>query len=145
MNKDLVYGHISGGKASVPVTSSEEITVTDQGGKFVFMDSGYVKLSGDGDTSIFGWIEAAAGTYASGTKFNCIIDPTAMFRIGVNAGTLTAAMNGESCDLSVASNVQGLQVNASTEDVVQIIEVDATNQIATVRMNPSKVIPAGVV
>jgi len=132
MNNDLVYGHISGGKASVPVILGEEITVSDRGGKFVFMDSGVAKLSGDGDTTIFGWLEAAAGTYASGAELNCIIDPTAMFRIGINSGTLVAGMNGESCDISVASNVQGLQVDASAEDTVQIVEVDATIQLATV-------------
>ena len=59
-------------------------------------------------------------------------------------------MRGKLCDLSVVSGIQGVDLEASGEDVVQLIDKGTTNSAGTVvsvlvRLHPRTLVPAGVV
>ena len=55
-------------------------------------------------------------------------------------------MKGKTCDLSVASDVQGADLTASGEDVVLIVDGDLVgNYWVDVRLNPLKMFTTGVV
>lgn len=137
--RDLKYGQIAGGHIAVPVAIAASQTITARSGKFVYMNAGAATLNVDGSTTVFGFLEAAAGSPSTGDLFNCIIDLTAVFRIPVNAGTYVIGMVGDSCDISISSNVQGAQLNASTEDTLIIVGGDAVNNYyVDVMMNPAK-------
>ena len=135
----LKYGWIRGGKVSTPVTQAGDV-VTAAGGKFVYMSAGTANICIDGTTTIFGFLEAEAGTLGTDAlAYNCIIDLTAVFRIPVNSGTYAVGMIGDSCDISDSSNVQGAQLDASTEDLLIVVGGDAdNNNWVDVMMNPSK-------
>ncbi|MBD3352827.1 MAG: hypothetical protein GF364_15175 [Candidatus Lokiarchaeota archaeon] len=104
------------------------------------MDDGSAKLNVDGSGQIFGFLEAPGASTApdSGTVFNCIIDLTAVYRIPVNSGTYAAGMIGDYCDISVSSNIQGAQLDASTENTLIVVGGDAdNNQYVDVMINPA--------
>lgn len=141
MSEELKYDHRHGGKVSVPVAIAASQVISAQSGKFVYMNAGAATLNVDGSTTIFGFLEAPGSSTAPavGTEFNCIIDLTAVFRIPVNAGTFVVGMIGDYCDISIASNIQGAQLNASTEDTLIIVGGDAVNNLyVDVMMNPAK-------
>ena len=124
----LKYGHIRGGKIAVSVTDAGSQVITAASGKFVYMTAGAATLSADAIGSIFGHLEAEAQTTASGGEsFNCIIDPTAVYRIPVNAGTYVVGMIGDTCDISISNDVQGAQLNASDENTLLVVGGDAVN------------------
>ena len=141
------YGQVSGGTCIVnmPVGASE--VFTDTGAKFVTQDgSGNIDASGAADTEIFGW--AMCGTFTSqGTDgldslpVNIALD--AIYRIPAD-GTVDKSMVGKSCDISVSSNVIKADIDATATDVIQIVDVDITNQEVLVRLNPSKAAATGV-
>lgn len=150
----LKYGPIKGADACVMVPrgmGASEVIVA-QSGRFVKEDaSGRLEIAGDGNAALAGWVEAAAQTCSAtegGTVVNLIpaANCPAVFRIPVNSGTFTAAMRGKSCDLSVSSNVQGAQLDASTEDTIIIVDGDLVNNAyVDVMINPAKISPTGVV
>lgn len=146
---ELKYGHVGGGKTSVPVpmAASQSANINNKSGKFVYIDAGVAKMNADGVTEILGWIEASAAvTYAAGDVVNCIVDPTARFRIPVNSGTFTADMVGKTCDISISSNIQGAQLDASAEDTLYIVDGDLDdNDWVEVMINTVKQRAVGVV
>ena len=135
----LKYGQIHGGKVSVPVTSLSQ-TITAQSGKFVYMNAGVATLNTDGTTSIFGFLEAPAGTASTDAlAYNCIIDLTAVFRIPVDSGTYVEAMKGDTCDINITSNVQGAQLDASVENTLTVVGGDlVNNNYVDVMMTPAQ-------
>ena len=139
MSKALKYDWIKGGEVSVPVAMAAAQVISARSGKFVYMNAGAATLNVDGTTSIFGFLESHAHTPTVGDYLNCIIDLTAVFRIPVNAGTYVVGMIGDYCDISISSNIQGAQLNASTEDTLIIVGGDADNNYyVDVMMNPAK-------
>lgn len=136
----LKYGHIRGGKVSTPVEMASSQELRQQSGRFVYMDAGQAKVNADGSGQIFGSIEAGGSQSPSaGDKYNCIIDPSAVYRIPIDSGTYNKDMIGDTCDLAVSSNIQGAQLDASVEDTLIIVGGDEdNNNYVDVMINPSK-------
>jgi hypothetical protein len=139
MDKELKYGHIHGSKMAVPVEIAASQTLKAQSGRFVYMDAtGQANLNEDGSNRIFGHLEAGDESPSQGDVYNCIIDKNAVFRIPINSGTYTKAMIGDTCDISVSSDVQGAQLDASVENTLIVVGGDATNNNwVEVIMNPT--------
>ena len=138
--EQLKYGWIMGGKSAVPVAIAASQTVMAASGRFVYMNDGAATLNEDGSTSIFGFLEYQGSTTAvtTGTIINCIIDLNAIFRIPINSGTYAVGMVGDYCDISISSNIQGAQLDASVENTLIIVNGDAdNNNWVDVRMNPA--------
>jgi hypothetical protein len=126
--EQLIYGQIRGGKASHPAPIGASEVFKNQSGKFVSNDgSGRAEVAGDGTAAIWGHLECEEFT-ASATEGadvrNLVVDPSAVFRIPVNSGTYVVAMLGKTCDLSVATSIQGAQLDASSEDTLRIVGGD---------------------
>lgn len=140
--KQLKYGWIAGGKTAVPVPMASSQTIVDQSGKFVHMNDGAATLCADAKAYIFGHLEVGTEdgsiTPSSGDYLNCIIDVSAVFRIPVNSGTYVVGMIGDKADLSIDTNVQGAQLDASAENLVIVVGGDADdNNFVDVMMNPN--------
>lgn len=146
----LKYDWIRGGKEGfiAPIGASEVIKA--QSGRFVTNDgSGRFEICGAASTTIDGFLDCEEFT-ASSTEGEderkCINDLTAVFRIPINSGTYVSTMLGETCDLSVSSNIQGAALDASSRDLVKIVGGDETNnEWVDVQINPSKLYETGVV
>ncbi|HAG51713.1 MAG TPA: hypothetical protein DCL42_10340 [Deltaproteobacteria bacterium] len=137
MGEELKYGHRHGGKVAVPVAMAASQVISAQSGKFVYMNAGAATLNVDGSTTIFGHLEAHAHTPATSAVLNCIVDLTAVFRIPVNSGTYVVGMQGDLCDISISSDIQGAQLDASVEDTLIVVGGSAAVYV-DVMMNPSK-------
>jgi len=135
----LKYGCINPeNKTAVPVTMAASQTIVAASGKFVYMSDGSATLCADSTTYIFGWIETEADSSTSAEVRNCIIDLSAMFRIPVNAGTYVVGMQGDLCDISISSNVQGANLSTSTENQLILANGDTTNnKWVDVMINPA--------
>jgi hypothetical protein len=138
MSEELLYGWRHGGKVSVPVAIAATQLVYAQSGKFVYMNAGAATFNVDGSTTIFGSLEFPVLTSAptTGTVYNCIIDLTAVFRIPVNSGTYVAGMQGDYCDISISSYIQGAQLDASVENTLIIVGGSGAVYV-DVMMNPA--------
>lgn len=139
--EQLKYGWIRGGKVAVPVPMAASQTILDQSGKFVYMDDGGAKLCVDANAYIFGHLEIGTEdgsiTPTAGDYYNCIVDLTAIYRIPVNSGTFVVGMIGDLCDISVSTNVQGAQLDASDENLLFVVGGDADdNNYVDVMVNP---------
>lgn len=156
MVKHIRYGQIKGhsvyvgqGDVGSGYLWAASQVVGNQSGKFVFIHTdGLVTLNIDGSTKILGWAQEYARTPTVSTPvtggINVALD--AVYRIPINSGTLTAIMFGQTCDISVSSNVQGAQLNASSEDTLLIVGGDVTsNRWVDVMVNPLKSYATGVV
>lgn len=142
MAKQLKYGWIRGDKVAVPVPMAASQTIVDQSGKFVYMDNGGAKLCADALAYIFGHLEIGTedGSIAptAGDYYNCIVGLSNVFRIPVNSGTYVVGMIGDKADLSVSTNVQGAQLDASDENLVHVVGGDADdNNWVDVMVNPN--------
>ena len=130
-SEQMIYGWVRGGHVSQPTPIGASEVFSNASGKFVTNDaSGRAEVAADGTATLWGHMECEAFT-ASATEGadvrNMIVDPSAVFRIPVNSGTYAITMLGEVCDLSVSSNIQGAQLDASSEDTVRIVGGEVTN------------------
>ena len=122
---------------SCPMGASEVIPA---GGAYVKNDaSGRMEIAGDGSTLLAGYVfptELDAGkkyqtcSSTEGATVVPFIPIEAMLgvvvKLPVTGGTYAATMLGETADLEVVSNVQGVQLDASAEDTVVVVGGDAT-------------------
>lgn len=132
---DLKYGPVkneaSVAKIPFPMGASEVIKA--KSGRFVKNDgSGRAEIAGAGNTLLIGWVELGEQTCSAtegGTVGALIpaIGCNVVFRIPINSGTFTAAMRGQTCDLSVASSIQGAALGLSSDDPVYIVDGDLVN------------------
>ena len=107
------------------------------------MAAGLWSKATDGDPVDGVAIGAAASPASDGdNEVQVDISRRTLYRLPVVTGTLTLAMEGTTCDLGVVSSVQGLDVTASTNDDLVIVQCDVTNQEALVSILPAR---AGVV
>lgn len=142
---DLKYGIVKNEQIapvlSAPMGASEVIPA---GGAFVKNDgSGRMEIAGDGSTLLAGYVLPTV--LDSGKKYQTcssteggtvvpFIPISAMLgvvvKLPVTGGTYAATMLGETADLEVVSNVQGVQLDASAEDTVLIVGGDvAANEV----------------
>jgi hypothetical protein len=146
----LKYGHIMGPEVYVPVRMGASEVISAASGRFVKSDgSGRAEIAGDGSTQLIGHVEGAAQTCSStegATVLLLNISLSAVYRIPIGTGTLAYTEFYDTCDLIVASNIQGAQVGVSSEDTVIIVGGDITNQQwVDVMLNPAKMGAQGVV
>lgn len=148
--KQLKYGHIRGGTQGYSGIVAASQTILAASGKFVYRtgaSTATYTLGADAIGEIAGWMEIEAISSTAGTEVRKIInDLTAVFRIPINSGTYAEYMKGKTCDMSVSSNVQGAQLDASSEDTLIIVGGDAVNNVwVDVMINPNKIGATGVV
>lgn len=146
--KQLLYGQIRGGEEGDEYILAASQTILNASGKFVKRtadDTDTVTLAADGTTELVGHLECEAIASTVGTEKRKVVrDLTAVFRIPINAGTYTHLMKGKTCDLSISSNVQGAQLNASTEDTLIVVNGDLVNNAwVDVMLNPAKMASVG--
>lgn len=138
MSEQLKYGMISGDpKSAVPVTMAAGQYIKDQSGRFVYMNDGAATLCDDSIQTIFGHLESEEDSSTSADVRNCIIDLTAIFRIPVITGTYVVGMVGDVCDIDISSNVQGVDLTASSHDLVVVVGGSSTVYV-DVMMNPKE-------
>lgn len=153
MSEDYVkFGWRRGGKVSVPVPLAASQVITAKSGLFVNLDgSGDAVRSADGANEIFGYAEfdgiaRTTSSTAGAEVANVIIDPSAVFRIPVLAGTYAATMRGKTCDIKVTSNVQGADLATADDDVFVIVDGDLVgNAWVDVMINQKERCQSGVV
>ena len=127
MPEQTKYGHIAGGKVSVPWAWTDSETVKMQSGRFVTRNSstGAIEIA-DTTEDVWGHAEESDLTTSTSTS-NVCIDLTAVFRIPLayDASTYTVnysqAIQGECCDLVVSSSVQYANPAAATNKSLIIV------------------------
>lgn len=139
----LKYGPTKHEDAVITPRAMHASEIIPMGGAFMKEDaSGYLQVLTSGDSLISGWgfmgevgpdsgksYQTASAT-AGGTKIPYLPAECAqitVFRIPINAGILVQAMIGETCDITVVTNVQGADLTASARDCVRIIDGDLVN------------------
>ena len=137
---DLNLGYLFGDRQIVQfqVKASAAIAAQD----FVVLDSnGFASAASAGSNDPIGVaFETVTGTAVDGAVLVSVdISPLSHYRVTVGTGTITQAMTSKTCDLAGA---QSIDVTASADDCVQIVEVDTVNNQAVIRLVSS---PAGVV
>mgnify|MGYP001570767045 CR=1 FL=1 len=125
------------------------------GGGFLRTDgSGRVEIAVAGDTELIGGALLNADLTASATEGGTVVEVDmsyeSVYEVPINTGTWADTMRGKDCDLSVVSSIQGVDLTASGEDVVQLIDKGTTNPAGTVlsvlcRLNPRTIVHRGVV
>lgn len=155
MPKEVKYGYLRGPRLIVkawPIAASQ--VIVDRGGKFVKLDTNdRIDIADSGDTQIEGWLESpsgqglVAGFTTSSTAGADIgeVDVSELSLYRVPADADPANTRGEVADLIVNSNVQQIDVGESNEDVVQILDLDTTDDTVDVRMTSRLMAVAGVV
>lgn len=154
----LKYGMLKNEDSTVgipmPMGASEVIAV--KSGRFVKDDgSSRMEIAGDGDTLLAGWVEPPdSAIYTSAGIYTCSSTEGAdiatfypisallgvVFKIPVNSGTFAITMRNNTCDLSVSSNIQGAQLDASAEDTLIVVDGDLVNNAwVAVMVNPDKI------
>lgn len=144
--KEVKYGPLNPDMLKsivMPMTAAE--VVKARSGRFVTLNTstGAVEIADAGDTLLFGFAEAAE-TASSASGLKVLVYPAqgshGVFRLPIITGTLTAAMFGKTCDLVRSSNIQGVDLTASGEDVVTIVGGDVEgNEYADVMFTAAKV------
>ena len=150
------YGRRKGGDHNVftfPVGASE--VFKKAGSSFVIDDgSGRVEIAVAGELNIIGAAllneDLTASATEGATKVRVDMSYESVYEVPINAGTWADTMRGKDCDLVVTSSIQGVDLGASGEDVVQLIDKGTTNAAGTVvsvlcKLNPRTIVHSGVV
>ena len=155
MPKEVKYGYLRGPRLIVkawPIAASQ--VIVDRGGKFVKLDTNdRIDIADSGDTQIEGWLESPSGqglvagfttSSTAGVDIGEVdVSELSLYRVPADADP--ANTRGEVADLIVNSNVQQIDVGESNEDVVQILDLDTTDDTVDVRMTSRLMAVAGVV
>lgn len=137
MSEQLKYGYVRGGRVSAPSTWVGSDVLKAQSGRFVIKSGNSVTIATDGSAPILGHADDSERTTVALDPVNIIVDPSAVYRIPVNAGTYVVAMQFKTCDLSVSSNIQGADLTAATDAVFIVIDGDSVdNNWVDVMINP---------
>jgi len=145
--------HSGANEFTFPVGASE---VFKKGGSsFLRTDgSGRVEIAVAGDTEIIGHAllneDLTASATEGGTKIVVDVSYDSVYEVPIITGTWADTMRGKDCDLVVSANKQGVDLTASGEDVVQLIDKGTTNAAGTVvsvlcKLNPRTIVHRGVV
>lgn len=134
----LRYGHINGHSVKIGgfVWAASQV-IGNKSGKFVYENDGALTLCLDGQAYILGWAMDYARTPTVGDKVTVDVALDAIYRIPINSGTYVEGMRGDLCDISVSSNIQGAQLDASVENLLIIVNGDLVNNtFVDVKINP---------
>lgn len=154
--QSIEYGKRQGPNHSIfewPVGASE--VFKKKGGSFVTIDAnGRIEIAVAGDVDVIGYAlfneDFTASSTEGGTTLLVDMSPDSTYEIPINTGTWADTMRGKLCDLSVVAGIQGVDLAASGEDVIQLVNKGTTNAAGTVlsvlcRLHPRTLVPAGVV
>jgi len=146
--RPLVFGLIAGNPIVINVPTGASEVFTNSGGKWVSndADAGRVVVCGATTTNINGWAMCGAITTSSTdevTKINVDISLDTIYEMPIDAAQSAADLLDvlwESCDIVVTSNVQYADLDASTYDILQIVdfrayEADSANNTVITRRN----------
>jgi hypothetical protein len=144
-NPMIKHGYQYGNRQLVgPVDVGASEVFSNQGGHFVWFDtSRRIEVAGSGNNPdsgafIFGWAECGAFTASStegGSNLMVDVSFSSVYCIPADAAVL-ATMRGKKCDLVTTSNIQYADVGEANEGYLIIVDVDITNQLVYVHMNP---------
>lgn len=137
--KHIKYGQIKGGEVNIGgLAWAASQVVGNQSGKFFYMAAGAATLCLDNVAYIFGWALERARTPTVGDLFTGNVALDAVYRIPINSGTYVVGMIGDLCDISISTNVQGAQLDASVENLLIIVGGDLVdNDWVDVKINPA--------
>ena len=151
----ITYGRRRGHdklRFTFPVGASE--IFKQAGSSFVIDDaSGRIEIAAAGETNIIGAALLNADLTASATegatKAEVDMSYESVYEVPIITGIWADTMRGKTCDLVVSSDKQGVDLEASGEDVVQLIDKATTNPAGTVvsvlvRLVPAKLTYTGV-
>ena len=143
VGEQLRYGPSFGPVTYVDAAWGASEVIKAASGRFVKTDgSGYLEIAGDGDSELVGWAEHREETVSStegGTKTQLNVNRETIYKIPINAGTLTRAMFYDTTDISVSSNIQGANLATADDDVLIIVGGDiANNAWLLVQINPTE-------
>ena len=147
--KAIKYGYLYGPRCITPAWPlAASVVFKNTGGKFCDLDSSNrLTIAVAGQTDIKGW--ALAGEYTASATAGAsteALDISHFSVYGIPSDTAPAAGNlGESCDLVVASDVQKASISLSSEDVIHIIDYNATDSVVAVHLVTRNITFAGVV
>lgn len=141
MAGDLGYGHKYGNQILVKVPVDSSTAAISCGDILTLGTAGYYKKASAGDDVHGVSQQDLAAFTGSDGDYSILMDvsETSVYRYPVGTGTLTVAMRGKTCDIAGA---QSIDVTASADDQVVIVECDTANNIALVTFKPLR---AGVV
>ena len=152
---NLEYGRRAGADEyvfSYPIGASE--VFKKKGGAFLKDDSSGRLEIVSSQTNIIGHAlfneDLTASSTEGATKLQVNTDLDGVYEVPINTGTWADTMRGKDCDLVVTSSIQGVDLGASGEDVVQLIDKGTTNAAGTVvsvlcKLNPRTIVHSGVV
>lgn len=134
------YGLYIGEPTIIKVKIDSSTTAINQFDHLTVATAGYFKKAAAGDTPACVALEACGVPSADGEiEIKADISELTIYRYPVGTGTLTQAMQFTTCDLAGARSID---VSASADDNILIVECDVTNNIALVQHKYTR---AGVV
>ena len=137
---NLNLGYVSGNRQILPFKVKASAAIV--AGDLVILDaSGYLTPAVAGSNDPIGVaFDTITGGSADG-DVTCGVDVSTqvLYRYSVGTGTMTQAMLGTTCDVYTATSID---VTASADDCLEIVQVDTSNQLAVIRIVRT---PAGVV
>ena len=142
------YGVINPDKYNTfEVKMAASAVIKAKGCNFIVRDtSGYYAMAaatGVIDAIIVNAVDMTCSSTAGATKLVAIPAAAApLCTAQVLTGTIAQTDCGATCDLVVSSDVIGINVDASSVDPIQILEVNVTEGYAVIQPNITKVIPA---
>ena len=148
--ESITYGRRKGhdhNRFTFPVGASE--VFKQAGGSFVKDDgSGRVEIAVAGSLNVVGaalvYADLTASSTEGGTEVEVDLAYESVYELPINTGTWADTMRLKVCDLSVASSIQGVDLTASGEDVVLLINKGTTNAAGTVVSVLVKRVPKNV-
>ena len=146
-SKRIKYGHIRGPKVIVdayPIAASQAFK--NLGGKFCKLATNVLDIADSGDSELFGWAEVGEFTSSATAGADIAqvnVSELSVYRLPADAAPATT-IKGDTCDLIIASNIQQADIGESSEDVIQVLNIDITDVTVDVRMNPNKLAATGV-
>lgn len=94
--------------------------------------AGYVQQAGAGDLPMGVAVEAVASPSSDGDVYISVdVSEEAIFAYPPDAGSVTAGLVGKTCDIGGA---QSLNIDASTDDCIEIVGVDTVANLAFCRV-----------
>lgn len=126
MPKTRVYGHVRPSSVikTPGILKSGEVFKSN-GGAFVTVApadaaTGKLTICTASSQTIVGWAEMGTETLTADKVANIITD--GIFRIPIASGTYTDALKQKVFDVAVASNIQGIALDASTHDLLRVVD-----------------------
>ena len=122
------FGQVNDVRATVEIPLQTSVAFKYLGGKFVTQDSNQrVGLSVATDTKIIGWAdegEYTSSSTAGNDEATVNIAKDGIFEMPIDAAQTEAALKlliGETCDIIVTGGIQYADLNASDDDILQIV------------------------